>query len=174
MIWFWTGPFLREEKPWWIIQIQNGTVFSRVLPLVLWLLMEMKPKKMSSPSDIRCQFCAWQPIMDFVNPNRHDWLDYKQAAWKEARWRGVWGKQYWSIHIVSLILLGGLDSFWSISSECIFILRCNLLLLVKFEARCTIKALGQARPINRMDVWSVRQEAITSQRHGADSSKAKG
>lgn len=68
----------------------------------------------------------------------------------------------------------GVDSFGSISSHCIFILLCNLLLSVKSETSTTIRALEQARPINSVDVWCVQQEAITSQRYRVCSSKAKG
>ena len=59
----------------------------------------------------------------------------------------------------------GVDSSGSISSHCIFILQCNLLLSVKCETSTTIRALEQTRPINSVDVWCIQQEAITSQRY---------
>lgn len=109
-----------------------------------------------------------------MSPNQHFCSDYSQRRRKKRATREgernllpSEGKAV-SIHMHCLVNFArGVDSSWSISSDCIFILLCNLLLSVKCEARTTIRALEQARPINSADVWCVQQEAITSQRHGA-------
>lgn len=118
----------------------------------------------------------WTLIRCFWNdePNSALLLGLQTAALrKKRRWRSR--EKAASIHMHCLINFArGVDCRWSISNDGIFILLSNLLLSVKCEDRTTIRNVAQAKPVNSLDVWSVLQEAITSQRCREHSSKAKG